>query len=452
MFDTTERTTRIQTVASGLLVVCLLVALALVYWALPRASALAERADNPRLVQAELQIWRGRILDSNGVVLAETVGPSDQPQRRYPIPNVGPAVGYYSFRHGTSGIEGGYSAVLRGDAVDTWEAFWRSNLHGTQMGHDIRLTLNADWQRQAEALMAEQHGAVLLLTIPDGEVKVMVSHPGYDPNTLDEQFEDLVADESGPLLNRTMQGLYQPGLVLQPFLLAASVDRGLIRLSEPVAGAGRLVPMNGQQEGCREEPPQDATWVNVLQNGCPAPMQTLDSLGAGGLATIYRRFGFVSRPQLPLEAATPLNEPVVDVSAALLGQDLLTVTPMQIGLAWTALANGGIAPAPTLVAAVQDGNGVWQMTESDVEGSERVVSAEAAGNVLAALPRHEGRAMEYATLALSGPEGITNGWYLGLAPAGAPRYAAIVVVEGADRLSAAQQVGRSLLDTATSAE
>jgi peptidoglycan glycosyltransferase len=93
----------------------MLVAVTLLYWAIMRAPALADRTDNPRLVEAELRIRRGRVLDANGVVLAETIGPQEDPLRYYPVPAIGPAVGYYSFRHGTSGIEQGYDDVLRGE-------------------------------------------------------------------------------------------------------------------------------------------------------------------------------------------------------------------------------------------------------------------------------------------------------------------------------------------------
>jgi cell division protein FtsI/penicillin-binding protein 2 len=46
---------------------------------------------------------------------------------------------------------------------------------------------------------------------------------------------------------------------------------------------------------------------------------------------------------------------------------------------------------------------------------------------------------------LSGPEGSTNSWYLGLAPAGQPTFAVVVVIEDSNDLAEAEQVGRSLL-------
>src|SRR5690554_4500764 len=200
MSEIRKRTARIERINLVILVSFLLVSLSLTYWGVARATAMSERGDNPRRVEAELRIRRGQILDSNGVVLAETTGSDNNLERVYAVPNVGPAVGYYSFRYGTAKVEEGYDEILRGDSTDVWEAFWRQNLHQAQSGRDIRLTLNADWQRTADALMGERKGALVLLSLPDGAVRAMVSHPGYDPNRLDEQFESLAADEDAPLL------------------------------------------------------------------------------------------------------------------------------------------------------------------------------------------------------------------------------------------------------------
>lgn len=445
MSEIRKRTARIERINLVILVSFLLVSLSLTYWGVARATAMSERGDNPRRVEAELRIRRGQILDSNGVVLAETTGSDNNLERVYAVPNVGPAVGYYSFRYGTAGVEEGYDEILRGDSTDVWEAFWRQNLHQAQSGRDIRLTLNADWQRTADALMGERKGALVLLSLPDGAVRAMVSHPGYDPNRLDEQFESLAADEDAPLLNRATQGRYQPGLILQPFLLATAVDRGWLELNEAVEGAGEMVLIQGHEERCRIEPPLQATWVDVLQNACPGPLLSLaPMLQREELTAIYERFGFLKAPDLPLATAAPADGAIADMENALLGQGELTVTPMQVALAWAALGNEGRLPAPRLVSAVLEEEGAWR-TLPEKAGAE-VISSQAASAILSALPRYEGALAEYSTLVLSGPGTSTNSWYMGLAPAGAPRYAVVVVVEETDRVFASQQVGRSLLN------
>jgi peptidoglycan glycosyltransferase len=325
-----------------------------------------------------------------------------------------------------------------------WEAFWRQTLHGAQTGRDIRLSLNVEWQRAAEAVLGAEQGAVVLLTLPEAEIGALASHPGYDPNRLDEQFPVLVADEDAPLLNRASQGQYQPGLTLQPFILAAAVEQNLVDLNELVETPNRPVRVHGQERQCATEPPANATWEDVLQRQCPYPMQTLAGpLDDEALTAIFASFGLTEQPEVPLNVAGVADDPVVELEAALIGQNALTVTPLQVARAWAALANRGLLPAPKLVTAVQDESGAWQARAPEVEPPQ-AVSANAASAILAALPRPEGF-IEYATLALAGPEGNRNGWYLGLAPAGDPRYAVVVVLENSESVFEAQRVGRALL-------
>jgi peptidoglycan glycosyltransferase len=448
-----ERKRRIEYVGLALLVAFFLVAATLIYWSVFRGTALAQREDNPRVVEEELRIQRGSILDSNDTMLAETVGSETNPERLYPIPSIGPAVGYYSFRHGTAGVEEGYDAILRGEGESFWPTFWRRNLHLAQSGQDIRLTLDSEWQRAADAILGDRAGAVILLTLPDAAVRAMVSHPGYDPNLLDEQFAALVDDADAPLLNRAAQGLYQPGLVLQPFFIAAGAERGWLTLDDVIVDPDSPVVVDGEVRRCLSHPEETATWSEVLQLACPGPMADLQAVvSPGALEDVYAAFGLTRAPELPLTTAAAPDDGVADVELALLGQDRLTVTPLQVMLAWAALANEGAIPQPQLLAAVQATDGEWTVPEVEAGAPRVATSSAAAAAVLGALPRYEGIYVEHATLVLSGPGPTMNAWYLGLAPAGEPRYAVVIVLENEDDLFAAQQAGRALLNTVLAPE
>jgi hypothetical protein len=99
------------------------------------------------------------------------------------------------------------------------------------------------------------------------------------------------------------------------------------------------------------------------------------------------------------------------------------------------------------MSAIQDSAGGWQNVE-EPEAQLEVISRETASAMLSALNRYEGIIAEHSTTVLSGPQGATNGWYLGFAPSRSPRYAVVVVVEDAADASSAQQIGRSVLQTA----
>jgi penicillin-binding protein A len=276
-------------------------------------------------------------------------------------------------------------------------------------------------------------------------VRAMVSHPAYDPNQLDGQFDQLVADQQAPLLNRATQGQYQPGLALQPFILAAALDQNLLRLNSPVEDANSPIRYGQTVLRCASPPPAAPTWADVLAHACPAPMLPLSAqFGPAGLENVYAAFGLTSTLTLPLATEAAANPTVDDPALAVIGQENLTVTPLQVSLALAALANGGQLPAPQLVTAVQSETGEWQPLPADGE-ARAAVSPAAAQAILAALPRHESLS-EYATLALAGPGGTQNAWYLGFAPAGAPQYVVVVLVEESESPFAAQRLGRALLN------
>lgn len=419
------------------------VAVMLVVWSAIRGPALLAREDNPRLVEAELRIRRGAILDRNGTILAETTGTENDLTRRYPLPAIGPAVGYYSFIHGTAGVEAGYDAILRGESDNFWADYWRRTLHQPQSGRSIRLSLAADWQTRADALLGDRQGAVLIMDIQTGEILAMVSHPGYDPNLLDEQFDTLSTAEAAPLLNRAVQGQYQPGRLLQPFILAAALEKDVINLDDSVPEANRPVLVDGQSIRCASPPPEPATWADVLRHQCPAPMLDLaDRLGAAGLEDIFTTFGFYAAPDLPLAVDTAVSDPIDDPLLAGIGQDNLVLTPMQLALAWSALGQQGQVPLPRLVTAVEDTDGRWP-AESPAGQPRTLISSFAVRDVAEVL-EEDGR-IEYTVQVISGPEGSTNTWYLGLVPAAEPRYALVLVLEDSRSPEEAASIGREIL-------
>ena len=418
------------------------VGVGLVYWTAIQAQSLLVREDNPRIVDREIAIERGTIFSTNGEALAETVTRGNETKRIY-TRGGGPAVGYYSIRHGTSGIEEDYDSILRGTSGDYWTDYWNYDLlNQSRFGQDIRLTLDERWQRASDQLMGDKSGAVILISLPDMAVRAMVSKPDYDPNTLDEDFDNLIADSDAPLLNRVTQGQYQPGMTLQPFLLAGALEQGLIELSDTITGVNRRVWINGEYIKCGGDPPEEIGWEEIVQGVCPGPIQDIgNDLGAAALAQIFSDFGFTNASQ----ATNSLGEAAVidNLPLSAVGYDKLAVSPLELGLAFSALGNDGRMVDSHLVDAIQDLSGLWNSADSD-KTSSTAVSPETARAVLDLLSVDRGIA-EFNTTVISGPESTNNSWYLALAPAAEPLYAVVVAVEYSDDLEASKQVGRSLL-------
>jgi peptidoglycan glycosyltransferase len=399
-------------------------------------------------VESELRLQRGRILDANDQVLAESVPDGDLFRRVYPYASAAAAIGYYTVRYGAGGVEAGFDKVLRGDLADNWPDAFRRNLVRTRpAGRDVRLTLDGRWQRAADSLFGEAQGALLLMTLPDRAIRAMVSKPGFDPNTLETSYEELAELPDAPLLNRVSQGQYQPGLILAPTLAAWALEQGTLEPAAAAPQAGEVIRLDGRELSCWPGEAVLATWGDAFRARCPAPVAGLaDELGPGGLNAAFQAFGLLESPVLPMAAAAAAEPVVQDAMRAALGQDALTVSPLQLALALAALADGGRYAPAQLVSAVQDEDGRWQALLPD-DQPRQAVSAQAAADAIALLPRRDS-VSEYSALAVSGPEGGTNAWYIGLAPAGAPRYAVVLILEGANDLAAAERIGRSVLGNA----
>ena len=423
----------------------LLVGASTFYWGVLRGNELAERDDNPRVVEDALRVQRGTIFDINDHVLAFTDGPANRVVRVYPMPNIGPAVGYYSFRHGESGIEAGMSAVLSGADEGNRERVVRDLLHQPQVGRDVRLTLNSEWQMVADELLAGQRGAFVVLSVPDGAIRVMASHPGFNPNRLDEQFDTLTEDAAAPLLNRATQGLYQPGLVLQPLLYAAVHEQGRLTLTDSIEHMSDPVELVDQVIECEGDPNGGVTWGESLQARCPAPLLTfVDIWSADELTQILAAFGLLTPPDLPLATESADVVAVADLERELLGQGELTVSPLQIAIAYGSLVNDGRLLRPFLVSSVQGEDGEWELALDTFQTGLTAVAAPSAQTIFNALPLNEG-IIEHHVFALAGPGGSQNSWYVGMAPAGAPQIVIAVVIEDVAGEPIAEQIGQAFL-------
>ena len=451
---------RIAWLGVALLVTFATVVIALAWWGIIRSDSLLARDDNPRIVELEQRVRRGRILDHKDSVLAESIGSPEALIRSYPVRSAGPAVGYYSVRYGVAGIEGALDEILRGDSDPFWFRTVRSWLHRPVVGRDVRLTIDAGLQGAAMELMSEsgKDGALILLELteiggePVAEIRALASLPAYDPNRIDLEFETLSGDERGPLFNRATRGLYQPGLLLQPLIAAAALDGGALQLSDPVSDPFDPVTINGQAEHCDASPPgqtgRSFTWADMIALRCPAPLRDLGRrLGTGRLSDILTRFGFGQAPALLLPTEASAID-IVDPGLAAIGQESTTVSPLQAGLAMAALAGDGRLPGVRLVDAMTDA-GEWR-TEPVVSNSASlpIVSPEASELIRDQWPVSEG-VSTYPVSVLSGPDGSRNSWYVGLAPASNPRYILVLVLEGETETALAEAIGSALMAEVT---
>jgi peptidoglycan glycosyltransferase len=180
---------------------------------------------------------------------------------------------------------------------------------------------------------------------------------------------------------------------------------------------------------------------------CPAPLQALgQTLGATTLTEIFTRFGLEQAPDLPIPTETGAIA-ISDPGLAAVGQENLTITPLQAALATAALAGDGRVPAPRLVEGLEGADGEWTIQPAGLSTAPPAVTPEAAAAVRGNWPVVDGIS-EFVASVLSGPDGSRNAWYLGMAPADKPRFVLALVLEGEGDLAVAESIGRELLNAA----
>lgn len=467
-----------------LLIAFLVVGISLTYWGVFATDSLLARSDNPRHADAARAVQRGTIYDRNGQLLAESVRAGQQDsglplmKRTYPQPSAVSAVGYYSVLHGVGGVEEAFNSTLNGDdQVNAGQQAMNDLLHRPQVGSDVRLTLDLTMQRAAAAAMAQHpgyYGAVVAIDVPSGAIRVLLSVPSYDPTMLDDPgvFDRLVQDPTAPLINRVIQGIYQPGGALETPILAelltnqTPLDQGVTSLDHPVVLPGLTL-------SCAQVPSGTATTLQMAYaDACPfvfaqaaydhptEVQQIVDLFGLTRPPLVAHFLTITGLPPSPLDAMPHTSTALYAQGA---GQGQLTVTPLQMALVATTIANHGNAVPLYLVDAIRPFGGDWQLVS--VAGEQPAVLARGVTDTLrvamraavtdgAAKAADQGTVPVYghASLAYTSPQKTPLAWFIGFVdtPNG-HSIAVAVVLEGAPDAALAALVGGATLAAANTA-
>ncbi|HOU12410.1 MAG TPA: FtsW/RodA/SpoVE family cell cycle protein [Anaerolineae bacterium] len=411
-------------------------------WSVLRADELRGYLTNPRRILAESRIRRGRILDRNGVVLADiAVDEAGYVTRTYPVPEAAPVLGYTTLQYGDAGIEAACDARLRGEIGRTpWQNVQAGLLHQVPVGREVRLTIDARLQQAAQQLLAGYQGAAVLVDARTGEILALATSPIYDPSTVAEDWENLSNAPDAPLLNRATQGLAQPGAILQTVLLDAAMQDGA--LPAPELPLTVSVSANGETVTCAQIP-VDNTWKSALNAACPAPFAALGTqLGTTQLAKKLTRWGLTDAPILEIPTVAADWDPAgADAVREAVGQGNLLVTPLQMVSVAATVGNDG--QRTTLHLLAKPFNGCTAMAAI---ANVRVTTPESAAQILNAWPRY-GETVGHIGDALAGPN-RTQTWFIGLNSAKVPRYAVAVLIDNAPQRQIPAQIGKRLLEQA----
>ena len=355
----------------GILILEIVTASLIAFWFEPR---LVVRAENPRPFIDDLFVERGDILDRNNLIIITNSGDVGSFQRFSKHIPLTPIIGYTNAVYGQTGIEDSMFSILRGyEGTSDGSRFWRELLNNQPPeGLDIRLTIDLDLQNIIDERIEDQVGSVLLMNAASGEILAAASHPYFDASNLEAQWDALIQNQNGPLLNRGMQALYPPGASLLPLLITDQIS--LLEITDDTSS---IISTNTLDLNCALPLAEDINWQELISNGCLGVQKTLANItGEDGIRDLFTDFGLFSEPQLRLLIAESAqrNE---DITYENLSQGIppFEVTPLQIGIAASVLTNEGTLPSPRIVSAYKNPSGEW-MTVPKLASNTEIFPAE----------------------------------------------------------------------------
>lgn len=430
---------------AAFLLICLgVLSIYVVYLQSVAADGLAKNPLNQRSAQAEADVQRGSILDSEGRALAQSTQPGN---RSYPMgESMAFVTGYFSEEIGSSGIEGYANRDLLGITEEVMRMGPIAQLFQSSRGNDVRLTIDSDAQQAAFDGLAGRRGAVVVLDVDTGAVLALVSSPSYDPNYIAGDWNAMLEREDSPLLNRALQGLYPPGSTIKPMIADIALEQGITDDHEvfectgslDVGGGSSIRESHGEVHG-------DVHLEQALVKSCNVTFGTLAMrMGAKPLKEGFRRFGFEKLTDGELqESASHLPDfsslDMGDIAQVGIGQSMLLVTPMRMALLAAAMANDGVVMKPYMIQQVVSPTGVIVKEHTPTKWFSATTRSRA--NLMnewmeEVVQKGTGTAAKVSGVKVTGktgtaenPGGDDHAWFIGSAVIGSHRIAFSIIVE-----------------------
>jgi penicillin-binding protein 2 len=253
-------------------------------------------------------------------------------------------------------------------------------------GDNLKLTIDPDVQAAGESALASfgLPGAFVTMNVHDGQILGMGSSPTFDPSVFtrpmtQSQVNELYRDPvSAPLTNRATESYYPTGSTFKIITALAALEAGEITLTEPIFDAGSITVGGQEFQNAGGVSLGTVDMVSALQVSSDVYFYTLGlkmwnsgelqrwagKLGIGkesGLDLPGETEGLVPsrkwRDELFAEGETERPWSAGDNVQLAIGQGDLQTNPLQLAIAYAALANDGTIVTPHVGMEVEDAAG-----------------------------------------------------------------------------------------------
>lgn len=248
-----------------------------------------------------------------------------------------------------------------------------------QPSQALYTTLDRALQLEAQNVLGNFRGSLIVMNPATGEVLAMASNPGYDPNLFDPTnrnsagLEAVLQDAGRPLLNRATQGVYPPASVFKIPAMAAGLMSGLYTRESTYTCTGvwnTLGPDAIKYDwtvAFGAAPHSEINLVQALAYSCDPYFYDLAytlfgynpdymtevavAFGLGratGIDQVAEAVGLMPDPAWKLATYGEAWTPGDSVNMGI-GQGYVQVTPLQIAQMLGAIRNGGTIIRPQIV-------------------------------------------------------------------------------------------------------
>lgn len=298
-------------------------------------------------------------------------------QRIYPENTLASNVlGFYPYLdrengRGFFGVEEEYNSMLAGikeKVLIPLDPYQMQEIPTAPAGASLILTIDRDIQKSTENILDKAlkstgavNGTIIVIDPKTGEILAMASTPRMNPN---QYWDYSKIFTSGIPFNKAISQVYEPGSVFKVLTMSSALDAGVVKPDTGFTDTGAIqvggVTIYNWDRGAWG--PQ--TMVGCMQhslNVCLSWVAT--QLGSTKFYQYLDKFGIGHRTNIDLsgEEVFPLSEPgdpmwyEVNLATNSFGQGV-AVTPIQMVMASSALANDGKMVAPHILKAyIQNG-------------------------------------------------------------------------------------------------
>jgi cell division protein FtsI/penicillin-binding protein 2 len=276
------------------------------------------------------------------------------------------------------------------DAGGAWIFGGNRDIVPAQDGVNLLLTIDKSIQFEAESVLKDtitKHGAdsgsVIIINPKTGAILAMAGFPDFNPNTYNQVQDPRV------FLNQVTTGDYEPGSTFKAITMAAAVDEGKITPDTTYTDMGFVkvdkYTIKNAEGGARGIQTMTQALDLSLNTGA---IFAQNLVGNKDFLRYLQSFGFGKKIGIELpESAGDLSNIVkgnieVNYDTASFGQGI-SVTPLQMVQAYSAIANGGRMMKPYIVQSKISPDGKTEKASPQV--IDQVISPKTANTVAAML-------------------------------------------------------------------